>query len=325
MRWKDCCSDPNKTMQAGVQQPLVYIIVLNYNGRRWLEACFRSLLATEYDRIKLLLVDNASDDRSVELVKSLFPQVEVIVNSANLGFSEGNNVGIRRAMANGADYVVLLNSDVKVKPDWLGHLINIGESCAEIGILGAVQLSYEGDEFNSWTTTVLGQHLDELRDLGETRSWIPVEWVEGACLAVKRRVFTEIGLLDPIYFAFFEEIDFCRRASCAGYQVALVPRSRIHHYRGGSWEINAASKRRRDYLCDRSQFIYHLTDPRGGLLRNVLRYLRTLITKGGEVTRDFSFARVWDLLRMQAEIIGQAVPVWHKWQRDRAGLRQFTP
>jgi GT2 family glycosyltransferase len=304
-----------------VKQPLIYVIVLNYNGRRWLEACCRSLLATEYERVELLLVDNASDDGSVELVKSLFPQIEIISNAANEGFSEGNNIGIRHALAHGADYVVLLNSDVKVKPDWLGHLVSAGESCAEIGILGAVQLSYEGEEFNSWTTKVMTRHLDELRDTKMARAWIPVEWVEGACFAVKRAVFAKIGLLDPIYFSFFEEIDFCRRASCAGYKVALVPRSRIHHYRGGSWEINPASKRRRDYLCDRSQFIYNLTDPRGSLIQNIFLYLRTLVTKGHDIAKDFSSTRLWDLLRMQAEILGQVRPVWHKWQRDRMGLR----
>lgn len=308
-------------MAAVIEQPLVYVIVLNYNGRRWLEACFNSLLATRYDRIKLLLVDNASEDGSVELVKRLFPQVEIIINSANLGFSEGNNVGIVRALAGGADYVVLLNSDVKVEPDWLAEMTKVGESCAEVGILGAVQLSYEGNEFNSWTTKVLTRYLPELRDAQKARRWISVDWVEGACFAVKQSVFARIGLLDPIYFAFFEEIDFCRRAICAGYQVALVPRSRIHHYRGGSWEVDAASKRRRDYLCDRSQFIYNLTDPRGSLIHNILRYLRTLLTKGNDITKDFSLTRLGDFLRIQVEIVGQAGSVWHKWQRDRAGLR----
>lgn len=308
-------------MSPGIEQPLVYVIVLNYNGRRWLEACFNSLLATNYDRMRLLLVDNASEDGSGDLVKELFPQVAVITNSANLGFSEGNNVGIRRAMMDGADYIVLLNSDVKVKADWLAQLIKIGESNAEVGVLGAVQLSYEGDEFNSWTTTVLSRHLGELREMDTARPWIPVEWVEGACLAVKRQVCVEIGELDPIYFAFFEEIDFCRRAICAGYKVALVPRCRIHHFRGGSWEASATLKRRRDYLCDRSQFIYNLTDPRGGLAHNLFLYLRTLITKGKDITKDFSPARCWDLLWMQIEIVRQAGRVWHKWQRDRNGLQ----
>lgn len=311
-------------MKPGEQRPLVYIVVLNYNGRRWLEACFNSLLAAEYEFIKILMIDNASTDGSVGLVKELFPQVEIIANSTNLGFPAGNNIGIGRALAEGADYVVLLNSDTKVKADWLTELVAVGESCPQIGILGPVQLRYDDEEFNNWTVAALNRHLDELKNWDSARQWIPVEWVEGSCFAVKRRVFKEVGLLDPIYFAFFEEIDFCRRATCAGYQVALVPRSRIHHYRGGSWSANAALQRQRDYLCDRSQFIYNLTDPRSSLLRNILSYLRTLVTKSRELFKDFTLLRVWDLLRMQVEIISQANLVWHKWQRDRACLRQLS-
>src|SRR5262249_58970207 len=124
---------------------------------------------------------------------------------------------------------------------------------------------------------------DELKRAEAARDWIPVEWVEGACFAVKRKVFEDIGLLDPIYFAFYEEIDFCRRASFHGYRIALVPRSRVRHYRGGSWEANPAIKRERDYRCDRSQFIYASTDPRISIPRNLWRDFITL----GVETKDF--------------------------------------
>lgn len=304
--------------------PSVSVIVLNYDGRRWLEACFASLLATEYPRFKPLLVDNASRDDSIELVRDRFPQVEVIVNAANCGFSEGNNVGIRAALAAGADYVVLLNPDTKVEPRWLAELIAVGEREPEIGILGSVQLSYESDEFNSWTLSAAGAHLEELSRPEEARAWIPMAWVEGSCLAVKRRVFEEIGLLDPIYFAFYEEIDFCRRAVYYGEQVALVPRSRIHHHRGGSWEADPRMKRERDFRCDRSQFIFTLTEPRRSLAANFGWYLITLGSKSRALIKRFSAARAWDLVRLQVAVLSELGALFKKWRRDRALLRRAS-
>jgi len=303
-------------------QPLVYVIILNYNGQQWLEACLMALFGTEYSNFKVILVDNASTDESAEIVRNNFPQAKVIVNAANYGFSEGNNIGIRAALGAGADYVVLLNPDTRVEPQWLDELIRIGESEPKIGILGPVQLSYDSDEFNSWTMNAMRAHLTELGEPEQARRWIPVEWVEGSCFAVKRRVFDEVGLLDPIYFAFYEEIDFCRRAAYCGHGVALVPRSRIHHYRGGNWEANPQLKRERDYRCDRSQFIFTLTEPRRSLVANLGWYLITLGTKSKEVIQRFSPTRAWDLMRLQLDMLKDSAAVVNKWRRDRTLSRR---
>jgi len=303
-----------------MSQPLVYVIVLNYNGRRWIEACLDALLKTDYENLRVVVVDNASGDESVELVRSRYPQTQILVNDCNLGFSEGNNVGISKALANNADYIVLLNPDTKVEPGWLRELIAIGEAEAEVGILGAVQLDYDGVEFNSWTRTAMSQFLDELRRPDPARDWIPVEWVEGACFAVKRQVFDDIGLLDPIYFAFYEEIDFCRRAATFGYKIALVPRSRMRHYRGGSWEADSSIKRERDYRCDRSQFIYASTDPRCSMLRNLWQYFVTLGTKLKDALGSFSLLRLFDLIHMQVDLVVASGSIVSKWRRDRARL-----
>ncbi|MEK7831072.1 MAG: glycosyltransferase family 2 protein [Acidobacteriota bacterium] len=301
-----------------MNQPLVYVIILNFNGSRWLQPCLQSLRATEYTNFKTVLVDNASGDDSVELVRSQFPEVEIIANSANLGFSEGNNVAIRAVLAEAADYIVLLNPDTKVTPRWLSELIAVGERENDIGILGAVQLTYDGEEFNTWTTTALSEHLVELQS--ETaRDWIEVEWVEGACFTIKREVIEHVGLLDPIYFAFYEEIDFCRRAAHQGHKTAIVPRSRIHHFRGGSWEANATIKRERDYRCDRSQFIYNLTDPRRSLAANFGWYLQTLATKTKEAAVAFSLTKAWDLARIQFDLLSSLPQLFGKWRRDRKG------
>ncbi len=300
--------------------PLVYVIALNYNGRRWIEACLDALLETNYKNFRIVVVDNGSSDDSVELVMNKYPQAQLILNERNLGFSEGNNVGIRDALMNNADYVVLLNPDTKVEPEWLRELITVGEAEREVGILGAVQLEYDGDDFNSWTKLAATQFLDELKQPDSGRAWIPVDWVEGACFAVKRRVIDDVGMLDPIYFAFYEEIDFCRRAAAYGYKIALVPRSRIRHYRGGSWEADSSIKRERDYRCDRSQFIYVSTDPRNSIFHNLWWYFVTLGTKLKGVGASFSLVRFFDLIRIQIDLLAISVSIVVKWRRDRARL-----
>jgi len=300
--------------------PLVYVIILNYNGQRWLPDCLSTLAETRYENFRVVVVDNASSDGSLEIVKERFRGVEVIANRANLGFSEGNNVGIRAALQNGADYVVLLNPDTKVEPGCLSALIAVGESDARIGILGAVQLEYDGGDFNDWTKTAAREHLEELRRIETARSYIPMSWVEGACFAVKRSVLEEVGLLDPIFFSFYEEIDLCRRAICQEYKVVLVPRSRIRHYRGGSWLAGARIARERDYRCDRSQFIYSATDPRSSLAGNCYQYLVTLGTKIKDLARGFSWARASDLARMQMDLLLNVPALLGKWRHDRSRL-----
>jgi GT2 family glycosyltransferase len=302
--------------------PLVYVIILNYNGKNWLEPCLESLLTTNYGNFKVIFIDNASIDGSVELVKKRFPQIELIVNPSNYGFSEANNIGIRKALFENASYIALLNPDTRVEPSWLANLVNIGEKESKVGILGPVQLNYRDNDFNSWTKAALFRHLNELRNPELARDWITVEWVEGSCFVVKREVFETIGLLDPIYFAFYEEIDFCRRAACRGYQTALVPRSRIHHFRGGSWQANKQLALERDYRCDRSQFIYNLTDPRKSIFANLYCYLRTLATKTKALLQDFSIARGRELIRMQVDLFANSGKLVRKWRRERSRLRK---
>lgn len=297
--------------------PSVAVIVLNFNGRRWLDACFAALALTDHPNFWTILVDNGSTDGSVEQVEGRYAAVEVIRNGANLGFCEGNNRGIRRALEKEADYIVLLNPDTRIERDCLRRLVEAGESERGLGIIGAVQLEYEGDGFNSWTRAALKAHLDELKEPERARLSIAVDWVEGACLAVKREVFDRVGLLDPIYFAFYEEIDLCRRAALGGWGVAVAPRARVHHFRGGSWEADARRKRERDYRCDRSQFIYTLTEPRRSLAANIGWYLVTLGTKGKEALGEMSAARLWDLARMQVSLLGEVGAMISKWRRDR--------
>lgn len=295
---------------------MIGVIIVNYNGARWIGECLTALRRTAEVDYRTIVVDNGSTDQSAMMIERNFPEVELIRAGQNLGFCEGNNLGIARALASGCDHVALLNPDTRVEPEWLRELHRALEEDEERAIAGAVQLRYEDGELNSWTTTAFPALLEELRTPGTARRWIEVDWVEGACLLITRRALEVVGWLDPIFFAFYEEIDLCRRARAHGYQVGLVPQSRLHHHRGGSWEATPVMKRERDRRCDRSQFIYVLTDPQRSRLANLLAGLRTVATKTKMAVSERGVGRLIDLLGILIEIAASGRSIDRKWTAD---------
>src|SRR5436190_7401977 len=129
--------------------PSVAVIVLNWNGRDDTLACLESLAGLNYDNFQVMVVDNGSTDGSVGAIRPRFPGVEIIETGRNLGFAEGNNVGIRLALDRGMDYVFLLNNDTVVDPSLLSELVAAAERCPEGGIFGA-QILYHSDPLKIW-------------------------------------------------------------------------------------------------------------------------------------------------------------------------------
>lgn len=239
-------------------KPLVWIIVLNWNGKQHLQDCLGSLKSIDYPNYKVLLVDNDSQDGSVSFVEENFPDVQRIVNYGNLGFAEGNNVGIRHALSQGADYIVLLNNDTRVEPDFLSRLINRGEEKKDVGVLGGKVLMFD----NPGSVNSTGVNLNRFaygwdRDFGEQATQVnraggEVLGVTGCLMAVKREVFERIGLLAPEYFAYLEDVDFCLRVwKYTDFKIEYVPDSVIYHKFSASISRDSPFKRR---LMTRNQY-----------------------------------------------------------------------
>lgn len=215
--------------------PKVSIIILNWNGWADTKECLVSLNCVDYDNFEVILIDNGSKE-SLDFARDIEEQfsnlkIELILNEENLGFAGGNNQGIKIALEGGAEYVLLLNNDTTVEPDFLKKLIEAGEKNKSYGILGPVIYSsnepekiwFAGGQFN-WLRT-RGSHIftepsDELKK---------VDYITGCCLLVKKEVIEKIGLLSEDYFLYYEDGDWCLRARKAGYLSGLIGLAKIYH------------------------------------------------------------------------------------------------
>lgn len=208
--------------------PRVFVLVLNYDGKTHLEYCLPSLLATDYGNFEVVLLDNASVDGSVEFAKTHFPEITIMENEANLGWSAGNNVGIRYALDHDADYIVLQNNDTKVDPHWLRGAVQVCESNPRIGLVGfrVLQEYVRGEDPD-------GEMFDALSAAWKRLEFEPAHHITGAALFVRADVFRDLGLLDEVYFFYGGEDDLEHRAQRAGYEMVRV-NVPLWHYNSGS-------------------------------------------------------------------------------------------
>lgn len=213
-------------------RPTLSVIILNWNGRPYLEACLVAVEAQTLAPDRIILVDNGSSDGSIPFVRERFPRVLVHVNGGNLGFAAGNNVALRDATA---DVVVLLNPDVILAPDALSALVEAMTADPTIGVVGC-KLWYPGGELIQHAgghvthPQALPRHdgIGE-RDEGQYEAPRDVEYVIGAAAALRRSLLDRIGLLDEGFFLYFEDVDLCARARRAGYRVVYLPQATAVH------------------------------------------------------------------------------------------------
>lgn len=214
-----------------------WVVVLSWNGREDTLACLRSLVDSDPPTPQVVCVDNGSTDGSVEAVRRAFPDLELIENGANLGFAGGNNVGIRHALAHGAEWVVLLNNDARLAPDAIGAFERAAREHPGAGVLGGKVLFddppdriwFAGQRFNArlgYSGRPRGYGRRDGEDYDRT---VPVDRVVGALMAVSRAAITKAGALDDELFAYVEDVDWCLRVREAGFGVLLVPAARAWH------------------------------------------------------------------------------------------------
>lgn len=225
----------------------VVAVVLNWNGGELNLDCMASLLDQGLDPEDIIFVDNASSDGSYELVLKAYPKIQSIQNGSNLGFGDGVNVGIRRALELAAtDCVLLVNNDVVLPKGVVEHLCGVLDRDPSIGITGP-RVLYRHDPSLVWCAggkMTYRQNLSNLLGHGkpdgpEWQGLQDVDYVAGCAMLVRREVFDKAGLFDGEYFAYHEDVDFCLSAKEAGFGVKLAGDVHAlhapHHSTGGSY------------------------------------------------------------------------------------------
>ncbi len=248
--------------------PSVCIVVLSYNGEKWIYDCINSILKTKYNNYEVVVVDNASSDSTVSIIQDNFASLNVIQNSKNYGFAKGCNVGINYALHNEFDYVLLLNQDTKVAASWVIELLEVATLDAKIGIVSPMQYNYEGSKLDQNFQSLLQK--DGRLDLSEDSAVLDVNKIVGAAMMLSTVFVKDVGMFDPIYFCYFEEYDLCRRAIYHGYRVCIATKSHVLH-----WHSILQDKENNsffNYYLRRNYMIFTLKDINRCFLRNSFRY-----------------------------------------------------
>lgn len=249
------------------------VIILNWNGRSLLERFIPAAVAnTSGSEVELILADNGSDDDSVEWMRSNFPDVRLITFERNYGFAEGYN---RAIAAIDHPYVTLLNSDVEVTPGWWQPILAFMKGNPDVGAVQPKIMSLRSRNCFEYAGAA-GGYLDALgypycrgrlfdvteEDRGQYDGEpVDVAWASGACLTMPRRLYLDLGGLDPLFFAHMEEIDLCCRVIRAGKRVCAISDSMVFHLGGASLEQGNPKK---TYLNFRNNLLLlHKNLPRG--------------------------------------------------------------
>jgi GT2 family glycosyltransferase len=208
-------------------KPLVSIIIVNYNGKKFLKDCISSLTKTNYENFEIIIVDNGSSDNSTDFVKTNFPEVRLLELNKNYGFAAPNNMG---AKISRGKYLVFLNNDTTVTPDWLNELVSALEKNKKITIGQSLLVLPNGQIDSS------GDFIDELGRAysltdkpSETRNILSAK---AACMIIRKDIFLDMGGFDESYFVSFEDVELGWRAWLWGYQVFVIPKSIVYHLGG---------------------------------------------------------------------------------------------
>jgi len=253
-----------KPLNAEGLPPVVWIVVLNWNRPQDTIECVSSLRQLEYPNFRVLVVDNGSTDESVEEFQKL-PDINLLVNEQNLGFAAGNNRGIEYALEHGADYTLLLNNDTIVSPSLLSVMVEVAEADENIGIVGPFiyyaeepsKVWFAGMRFRFGLYVVRrGLHLDPpLAPVEE------VDFTSGCGMLVRRQTWEHVGLFDPRFFMYYEDLDLCIRASQAGYRIVTATDARMWHALSAS--TGGADSPLKQYYQVKSTFIFCEKHTRG--------------------------------------------------------------
>lgn len=303
--------------------PSVAVVILNWNGKSFLEQFIPPLMEHTGQDARIIVADNASTDDSVDFLHTHYPGIRIICNRENGGFAKGYNDALKQVQA---DYYILLNSDIEVTAGWIKPIIDLMEQHPEIGACQPKIRSFVNrDEFEYAGAS--GGYIDEYgypfcrgrifltleKDHGQYDDTVEVSWATGACLFVRSNLFHQLGGFDNDFFAHMEEIDFCWRLHNYGYRVMVCPESTVYHIGGGTLPKTSG---RKTYLNFRNNaMLLYKNLPQQYLLRI---FMARLILDGIAAMKflfSAGFTDFWAVARAHLSFY-RALPSLHRKRRN---------
>lgn len=234
------------------KEPLVSVIIVNYNGKRFLPEFFDSLFKQTYKNFEVIFVDNNSTDNSVNYVRQNYPRVRIIENEDNSGYAEGNNIGYKNSKG---EFILVINNDTILKEDLIEKMLKAFDEIPNLGTAQPmVKLMNEKEKLDAcgsfWTNTGFNYHygIYKKASLSIYHNSFPVYGIKGMCMMIPQKVIEKIGLFDPDFWCYFEETDFCHRLWLAGYECWYYPKTFIYHHMGGT------SRKKSSYIIQYHSF-----------------------------------------------------------------------
>ena len=268
--------------------PLVYILVLTYNGRRWLGDCITSILGLDYPNFKVAVIDNGSTDGSSTFVRTQFPQAYIIENGRNLGYARGFNTGLVYAYDQGADFFLVMNDDTIIDPHALSALVETAISQDRAGFVSGKVYYY--DRPNVLQT--VGKHLDPIRWSGGSIGWQETDtgqydevaeraFMDDVYMLVRREMYEGVGGYDPQFFLMAPQFDWQVRAKKKGWRLYYTPHAKIWHR--VSMSTGGAGSPTNEYFYSRSTLIVMARHA------GFKRYIRYWVWLGYHRSRSLAF------------------------------------
>ncbi len=231
----------------------IAVVILHYKHQDQTLECIGSVKKSDFDNFKIILVDNGSGDDFSEIKDILFIKSEV-----NLGYSGGNNLGIKKALSGGAGYIFILNPDTTIEKDTISNLIagmeknNADLASPKIYFADSKKIWYAGSEFD--LANAIGKHRGvDQEDKGQFNKEIETDGITGGAFMTKREVFEKLGVFDDRYFLYYEDADLSYRAKMAGFKIMYIPSSIVYHKNAQSTGLGSSLQ---DYFITRNRMLF---------------------------------------------------------------------
>jgi len=215
--------------------PSIHVIIVTYNGKKWIDSCLRSCLASSIP-LTLIVVDNCSTDDTPQFIAAYYPSVHLINAPSNLGFGRANNLGIRFAISKGADFLCLLNQDAYLHTDTVKNLMAVFTEYGAYGVLSPMQLNGVGTafdknfEFNVFSKENCPHYAEDLAN-GQLKQVYSLNFIMAAIWLLRKEVIDRVGCFAPIFRHYGEDADYLSRVRYHGYQIGIVPAAVAYHDR----------------------------------------------------------------------------------------------